>query len=319
MEVREQRLLAFGCFFVIAIVLIMPAYADIKSFKTDKTFYVKGDKITFSGTAEDEDVGQIVTVVVRDPADNFVLLRQAYIGVERNFEIQVDTKSDFSVHGTYNATAFFTNETAGVVIDFDFSPDGSPVIHPKTEPITETQPTQQPQVGQDNTNTEAKPDQKSGTSEDEMTIQEKIRERIEMAKKLKEAQANQPIQTGSGQIGINQTTGNQNTTTADSTITGDNSYTTGTSTVPVDLGSNLMYVVIGLGGAGAAAAVVYGVKNKAKHDSGSKPVVKVRELSDKVGVPSEEDYALMILKNRLAKGEITIDEFNALKKALQEP
>jgi uncharacterized membrane protein len=32
--------------------------------------------------------------------------------------------------------------------------------------------------------------------------------------------------------------------------------------------------------------------------------------------PSEEDYSLMILKNRLAKGDITIDEFNALKEVL---
>lgn len=30
----------------------------------------------------------------------------------------------------------------------------------------------------------------------------------------------------------------------------------------------------------------------------------------------EENYSLMILKNRLAKGEITIEEFNNLKKAL---
>lgn len=33
--------------------------------------------------------------------------------------------------------------------------------------------------------------------------------------------------------------------------------------------------------------------------------------------PSEDDYSLMILKNRLAKGEITIDEFNNLKKILE--
>jgi len=33
----------------------------------------------------------------------------------------------------------------------------------------------------------------------------------------------------------------------------------------------------------------------------------------------EEDYSLMILKNRLAKGEITIEEFNRLKDALKEP
>jgi len=34
--------------------------------------------------------------------------------------------------------------------------------------------------------------------------------------------------------------------------------------------------------------------------------------------PSEEDYSLMILKNRLAKGEITVKEFDELKKKLSE-
>ena len=34
--------------------------------------------------------------------------------------------------------------------------------------------------------------------------------------------------------------------------------------------------------------------------------------------PSEEDYSLMILKNRLAKGEITVKEFDELKQKLSE-
>jgi len=36
------------------------------------------------------------------------------------------------------------------------------------------------------------------------------------------------------------------------------------------------------------------------------------------GPTSTRDSALSILKNRLASGEITIDQFNALKKALKE-
>jgi|SRR6185312_6062058 len=34
--------------------------------------------------------------------------------------------------------------------------------------------------------------------------------------------------------------------------------------------------------------------------------------------PSEDDYSLMILKNRLAKGEITVEEFSNLKKVLEQ-
>ena len=41
-------------------------------------------------------------------------------------------------------------------------------------------------------------------------------------------------------------------------------------------------------------------------------------ISSKTGGSADEDYNILVLKNRLAKGEITIDEFRALKKALKQ-
>jgi len=148
---------------------------------------------------------------------------------------------------------------------------------------------------------------------------EKIKERIEAAKKEREAQTTSPPQTGADETAVNQTTTGESTTSTDDTkVTGNEPATSGVSSA-IDLGSNLLYVVIGLGGAGAVAGVVYGIKNKNRHNQGNKPVVKIREPSERSSIPSEDDYALMILKNRLAKGEITIDEYNALKEALREP
>ena len=40
--------------------------------------------------------------------------------------------------------------------------------------------------------------------------------------------------------------------------------------------------------------------------------------ASKTGGSGDEDYNILVLKNRLAKGEITIDEFRALKKALKQ-
>ena len=323
MTVRKEKLLALCCFFVIAVALIMPAYADIKSFKSDKTFYKKGDKIIFSGTTEEEDVGEFITVVIEDPAGNFVTLRQGYVTIDKNFTITIDTKEKFVSHGIYNATAFVENKTNSVWKTFDFSLDGSPVIHPTSQPAPTPQPTQQPAPSQP-TSTPQPTQQPSSQSDeenenesdsDELTIQEKIKERIEAAKKQKEAQTNPP-QTESEST-VDQTTGESTTTLDDTTMTGDKSGTIGIST-PIDLGSNLLYVAIGLGGAGAIAGVVYGIKNKNRHDRDDKPIVKIKEPSVK-SAPSEDDYALMILKNRLAKGEITIDEYNALRDALREP
>ncbi len=320
MTVRKGKLLVLCCFFVIAVALVMPASADIKSFKTDKTFYKKGDKIIFSGTVEDEDMGEFVTIVVEDPAANFVTLRQGFITFDKTFTVTIDTKEEFVSHGVYNSTGFVENKTNSKWVTFDFSLDGSPVIHPTPEPAPTQQPTSsqqqtQPSQTQQTSLTQQPNEEEFVTDNEEKTIQEKIKERIEAAKKQKEAQANPAPQTGSEST-VDQTTTGESTTTNDTTVTGDKP-TSGIST-PIDLGSNLLYVVLGLGGAGAITGVVYGIKNKNRHSRGNLPVVKIREPSERPLVPSEDDYAMMILKNRLAKGEITIDEFNALKDALRE-
>ena len=330
-EVRMEKLLALCCFFVIAATLIMPAYGDIKSFKTDKSFYKKGDKIIFSGTVEDKDVGEFVAVVVEDPAGNFVTLGSGYVTVDKNFTVTIDTNAKkitekFLSHGVYNATGFVENKTNSKWITFDFSLDGSPVIHSTPQPaqtpsISPTpQPSQQEpsQTQQQSSTPQPNQEKESEINNEDTTIQEKIKERIEAAKKEREAQINPPLQTGSDETVVNKTTtGESNTATDDTKVTGDKPTTSGVSTT-IDLGSNLLYVVIGLAGAGTVVGVVYGIKNKNRHNQGNKPVVKIKELSERVA-PSEDDYALMILKNRLAKGEITIYEFNALKEALKEP
>ena len=332
MAIRKEKLLVLCCFFIIAVALVMPAYADIKSFKTDKTFYKKGDKIIFSGAVEDEDVGEFVTVVVEDPAGNFVTLGSGYVTVDKNFTVTIDTdakkiREKFDSHGVYNATGFVENKTNSKWVVFDFSLDGSPVIHqtqqpaPTTEPAPAQQPAQQEpsQTQQPSPTPQPNEEVESETDNEDTTIQEKIKERIEAAKKEREAQTTTPPQTGSDETAVNQTTTGESTTATDDTkVTGNKPTTSGVSTA-IDLGSNLLYVVIGLGVAGAVAGVVYGIKNKNRHNQGNKPVVKIREPSERSSIPSEDDYALMILKNRLAKGEITIDEYNALKEALREP
>ncbi|MEX0911391.1 MAG: hypothetical protein WDZ43_04605, partial [Nitrosopumilaceae archaeon] len=183
MMVRKEKLLVLCCFFVISVTLIMPAYGDIKSFKTDKTFYKKGDKIIFSGTVEDEDIGEFVTVIVEDPAGNFVTLRQGFVTIDKNFTITIDTKEKFVSHGIYNATGFVVNKTNSVWNTFDYSLDGSPVIHPTSQPAPIPQPTSTPQPTQQSSQSD---EENENESDDELTIQEKIKERIEAAQKQKE-------------------------------------------------------------------------------------------------------------------------------------
>jgi len=79
------------------------------------------------------------------------------------------------------------------------------------------------------------------------------------------------------------------------------------------------YPVISLIGVGIVVYILYLRKKRkplgdavtAKKDT----VVSPEVISDK----KDGDYAMMILKNRLAKGEITVGEFKALKDELSEP
>ncbi len=79
----------------------------------------------------------------------------------------------------------------------------------------------------------------------------------------------------------------------------------------------ILYPVITLVGVGIVVAILY-LRKKQKISSGTietktstMPVAPAPE-------PQEDDHAMMILKNRLAKGEITVDEFKALKEELSE-
>jgi len=310
--------------------LVMPAYAEVTSLKTDKTFYKKGEKITFSGTLEPSDTNAIVSIRVKDSHDTLAVFRQTFSDADQNFKLDIDTSNrdfHFDTHGIYTATAFLNDLAKGVEVNFDFSLDGSPVSHPE-EPATTTQPpptssstsgtTNTPQTGDDSEKSieekiqerieaaKKQGSQTTGTTDSEKSIEEKIQERIEAAKK-QESQDKTTDSTG----GV-KPTGN---TTIPKEVP-DTSNTNNENNID----SNVLYIVIGLGAALAVGVAVYGMKYKPKHmtdyawDDASEKQIQHPDSQ----TIHEEDYALMILKNRLAKGEITIEEYDKLKRALKE-
>ena len=81
--------------------------------------------------------------------------------------------------------------------------------------------------------------------------------------------------------------------------------------------SGLLYPLIILTGVAIVVGILY-MKKKQKlfTNTGKKkeiPVVPVEVQPE----PKEDDHAMMILKNRLAKGELTLDEFKALRDELE--
>lgn len=310
---KHKRPFVVSCLFVIMFSFIIPAYADVLTFKTDKMFYGKTSTIIFSGSVEPDDSGQLVTIIIEDPNGNFVKLLQAYPDSDDKFQKSMDVSKFYTDAGTYNATAFLINKTNGMVIDFDIEKQRPittpPVTPPASEPVQEdTEPVSDTQTNQN-----------SDSSSDTKTIQEKIKERIDAARKLKESQI-QVNENANNKTADDVVPVTNNTLPIDNSDDGKTKSDTPTET-KIGFDSSLLYVIIGIGGAGAAGAVVYNMKNKPKHKDYSSyfmPVEKT-ETVQKPDAQPDDEYALMILKNRLAKGEITIDEFNELKKALKEP
>ncbi|GBF24922.1 hypothetical protein MnTg01_01268 [archaeon MnTg01] len=106
--------------------IAIPAFAEVETIQTDKLFYTTKEKIIFSGTVDYDSTG-LVSIVIRDSNDKFVLLTQAIIKSDNTFERSVNSNEKFSVHGIYNATAFIVNTSEGAFTIFDYSLDGSPV------------------------------------------------------------------------------------------------------------------------------------------------------------------------------------------------
>jgi outer membrane biosynthesis protein TonB len=326
--VQITRLFTLCFAFLIIISLAIPAHADVTSLKTDKTLYKKNvdTTMTFTGTAEEEDINEIVTIVIYDPGTNFVKpAKSGIVSSGKTFEIKISEKdfSKISSHGTYNATAFMSDQQRvdGISITFDYSVDGNP-IHPTTQPAPTPQPTPTPTPSP--TTTTPQPEDDSGKS-----IQDRIQERIEAAKKQQsqttdsteksiEDKIKERIEAAKNQgTKTNTTDSTGGDKPVDGTIPKEKPDNTGANN-PVSLEANILFIALGIGAAAAVGVAVYTMKLK--------PKFLAREVSDNVSTdqqhsdssPQEEDYSLMILKNRLAKGEITVGEFNELKRALTE-
>jgi hypothetical protein len=151
------------------------------------------------------------------------------------------------------------------------------------------------------------------TTNETQAIYEEIQKRIENAKRLQ-----QILNPKSNVISLNENLGVVDLIGNTSSLNVETK-----NKIPSFDFNNLMYPFIALAGAGLIITVIYTKKNKLWFSpnvtSTSKTDLNTPEFVERDNDLIEEDYSLMILKNRLAKGEITIEEFNRLKDALKEP
>jgi len=126
MLTNRKNLFSLTIFGMLFSFIAIPAFAEVETIQSDKLFYSNGDKIIFSGTVDYDSTG-LVSIVIRDSNEKFVLLTQAIIKSDNTFERSVNSNEKFSVHGIYNATAFIVKISEGAFTIFDYSLDGSPV------------------------------------------------------------------------------------------------------------------------------------------------------------------------------------------------
>jgi len=316
--VRRNTIMLLVCLSILTSSIVLPAYAEVTSVQTDRTFYTPGSKIHFTGTVAKDDYQKLVNIVIHDPTGNFVLITGGFSSADSTFQITQDAGNQFRVKGTYNATAFIGKESDGKTVRIDFSPDGSLVIHPTYQTQTvQNNPSSSSSQSQGSTQaTQNNVQTSTGTSgtNNDPSVDQIIQQRIDAAKKLKEL--------------LDQQKGKHVNTELSENI-GVVDYG---SPIMVNGGpaSNLfgqydfksvLYPLIALGGVGIVVAILFSRKRFAMPQLNTLSTKKPIEESPTISSSDEpeEDYALMILRNRLVKGEISVDEFKSIKEVLIEP
>jgi len=312
---------------------LTPAFAEVTSFELDKIFYTKGDQISFSGTVDEESKG-LVTIVIRDSNDEFILLTQAFIQPDNTFQRSLDTDKKFEDHGIHNATAFILDLAKGKTTSFDFSQDGTlpvpsiTVMKAKSE--TQNEPIREENNSTPQTNSE--PNLKNDESilasfVDPSKDPQHYLDRYYNEPIYKDwFDSNYPGLTIEEAVGLESISSFTETIEAnlgnvipDEVIPEAKAIQTIDNTFDGDNSENNEMVLLGLtlGGLAILFGAIYGIKRKAY--TNYENVSKNREsMKKKMFGAVHWNNPKDIIKNRLAYGEITVKEYSALKKALEK-
>jgi len=318
---------------ILVISVIIPVYAEVSSLNIDKINYLSGDEITFSGTVDEGSSG-LVSIVIRDHTDEFVLLTQALIMQDNTFQRSVDINQKFTKFGLYNATAFIFNMTADGKVTFElFTEDSIPKVS-QSEIITPNKfeiNIQEIIVVDAQKNlllngssqiTSEKKDEKLADFIDPNKDPQYYLDRYYHEPSYKDwFDRNYPDLTIEEAVGIS--TNFIITETIENIIPEEIIPDAEAISVVIDSPNSdttdsreAVLFGLALGGLAVLFTAVYGIKQRV--DSNSENISQNRESIKKkmFGALLSKD-PIDVIKNRLAHGEITVEEYDHLKKALQ--
>lgn len=332
----------YSLFFLATIIIlsgVLPVFAEVTEMQLDQNSYQNGDSINVSGTVSEDSSG-LVTIVLRDPTDKFVLLSQAIIQSDDSFDKNIPINEKFQVLGTYNATSFVLNMTAGKTQSFDFDATLSDKNRDFDEDLFSDMEKMESEIIQEIDNKIIEEPQLIDEEiviekqENKISKKSQIADFVDPSKKPEyylDRYYNEPIyqawfDKNYPQLTIEEAVGYIPPTKSEietfQNIEGPKIIpeAEALSTLPLppnSENSDIAQVVLALGGLAILFGAVYGIKKKvdvnSKHISLNKDIIRRKILS-----PIINSNPIGIIQTRLAKGEISIEEYEKLKQKLDK-
>ena len=328
---------------IVSISLVSPVFAEVVQMELDGESYLKGDSIHVSGEVTEDETG-LVTIVIRDSNDKFVLLSQAMIQSDNSFENTIDINEKFQLFGSYNATGFITNMTEGKIQSFDIisskikkideptkkPSEESKIVVPQNEPeIIKTTTLQEPVLEK------TLEEQKNIPVVEEIKSQEifnsQIADFVDISKNPQHYidryyneptyqswfDRNYPDLSIEEAVGYNPQLIEPEAPKISNPEIIPTAEATSLNTPVQKAGSNSdsAQMALAIGGLAILLGAVYGIKRKV--DNNTRHIFLNKEsIKRKLISPITHSNPHGILQTRLAKGEITLEEYDRLKEKL---
>lgn len=326
----------------------LPAFAEVTDLQLDKSSYMQGESMSVKGVVSGDSSG-LVSIVLRDPNNKFVLLSQAFIQDDNSFEKIIPINEKFQLIGNHNATAFVLNMTAGKTQSFNLVD-----ILPEKELGSKDKFSEQFQLPdfilkdtltQGKEKIENNPEPTSFQIQEESSVkrsQEKINNNesqiadfVDISKDPQhylDRYYNEPdykiwfdrnypnltIEEAVGYEGVKKTgISSINENVGTSIIPQAEAISSMASPINSESKRENEKVVLFLGGLGILFGAVYGVKRKAESNTRLFSFNK-SSIYRKITLPRIKSKPMSIIQTRLAKGEISIEEYGKLKQEFEK-
>lgn len=315
---------SLGIIWLLVFSTTSPGFAEVSSIQTNSELLLKGEKIKISGIVLDGSKG-LVTIVIRDSNEEFVMLAQTVINPDNSFEELIKIDESFSTYGIYTAMGFIHNMTQGVITNFEISQTKEktiPIIEKDEESIKESYEI----ISEDY------PQEKIIENKTEDNLSSKIADFVDPLKDPQhyiDRYYNEPaykswFERNYPNLSIEQAVGFESNHIVKEKIPD----FIGNEIIPeaqaisfiesnaegID-NSDIAQISLAVAGLGILFGAVYGVKRKA--DDNSRQISINRDtIRKKLILPIIGSKPKEILQMRLVKGEITLEEFDKLKSKL---